>query len=414
MLGQQRAPLRVALATASWPVRRRPVTRQRVELRLDHRALLLDRDDLLEAAQEIRVGDVLERPDQRDLAHADAEPRQFGGIETEHRECLAQVAKRLAGGDEGDPLAALWRDDGPVERVGARERLRRGQLEAQRALVLRPAVVGLPAVEAACWQFEVVGQPEWFSRGGRGHQCRALDDVRDQLEAGPQSAVARHGETGQSQFEQIGDVGRVEHRRHCRDQRLLALIGDGRRRGCRIVAGGDEHAAEAGRAVHVGVLEHVADPVEPRVLAVPQREHALAARPAEGLDLLGAPHRGCGEFLVQAGLEADRGRGELAAGTPHRQVDPAEWRAAIAGHESRRIQPGGAIERLLSQHQVHQRVGAGAQPARGEWRRPGVAAAHAIGAVLHARAAWRVDHHAKRHGRLRSIGSSPWRRRSRR
>ena len=57
------------------------------------------------------------------------------------------------------------------------------------------------------------------------------------------------------------------------------------------------------------MAEHVAGAVDARALAVPEAEHAIELALAAQFGLLGAPQRGGGKFLVDAGLEFDVGRG---------------------------------------------------------------------------------------------------------
>ena len=60
------------------------------------------------------------------------------------------------------------------------------------------------------------------------------------------------------------------------------------------------------------MTECVAGAIDTRALAVPHAEYAIELALAAQLGLLGAPQRGGGEFLVEAGLELDIGGGELA------------------------------------------------------------------------------------------------------
>ena len=75
-----------------------------------------------------------------------------------------------------------------------------------------------------------------------------------------------------------------------------------------VVAHQRQHAAMLGGAGEIGVAEHVAGAVDAGPLAVPDGEHAVVLAFAAQLRLLGAPQRGGGELLVDAGLEQDVAR----------------------------------------------------------------------------------------------------------
>ena len=126
-----------------------------------------------------------------------------------------------------------------------------------------------------------------------------------------------------------------------------------------VVADHQQHAAERARASRIGVPQRVAGTVQPRRLAVPHAEHAVAARAREQPDLLASPHRGCGEILVQAGLEDDALRLEVGGGLPQPEIQSAQGRAAIAGNEAGGVQAVRGIGLALLQGQSRQRLDAG-------------------------------------------------------
>src|SRR5262249_21272587 len=100
-----------------------------------------------------------------------------------------------------------------------------------------------------------------------------------------------------------------------------------------------------------------------RALAVPHAEHAIELAFATQLGLLRAPQRSRGEVFVQARLEYDIGAIEPALGAHELLVEPAERRAAVAGHVARGVEPGAAVELLLHQGEPHQRLVAGREDA---------------------------------------------------
>jgi len=86
-----------------------------------------------------------------------------------------------------------------------------------------------------------------------------------------------------------------------------------------------------------------------------------AARPAA------SPRSRWRRVLVEAGLEFDVVLVEPGLGPHELLVEPAERRAAITGHESRRVEPRAAVELLLHQGEAHQSLIAGRKdPALGQ------------------------------------------------
>jgi hypothetical protein len=130
-------------------------------------------------------------------------------------------------------------------------------------------------------------------------------------------------------------------------------------RAARVVAGDQQHAAVLRGAGVVGVLEDVAAAVDARALAVPHRKYAVELRLGEQVQLLRAPDRGGGDVLVDAGLEGDVVLLEEGAARVQRGVQPAQRRAAIAGHVAGGMQAGGAVEFVLQHGQAGQRLHAG-------------------------------------------------------
>ena len=75
-----------------------------------------------------------------------------------------------------------------------------------------------------------------------------------------------------------------------------------------VIAEGHDHAAVLRRAREVAVLERIARTIDPRPLAVPEREHAIVvALVPEQADLLRAPDGGRREVLIQAFLKLHLG-----------------------------------------------------------------------------------------------------------
>src|SRR5262249_11659368 len=124
-----------------------------------------------------------------------------------------------------------------------------------------------------------------------------------------------------------------------------------------------KHAAMLRRAGEIGVAQRVARAVDARALAVPHAEHAVEAPFAAQLRLLRTPQRGCGQILVNGGLEENVVRLAQGVGALELGVEPAQRRAAIARDIARRSGPGAAGPRLLHQAHAHQRLVAGDEDA---------------------------------------------------
>src|SRR6266851_1749543 len=123
-------------------------------------------------------------------------------------------------------------------------------------------------------------------------------------------------------------------------------------------AGEDQHTAVAGGAGGISMLEHVASAVDAGTLAVPQGEDAVILSIGKEVGLLAAPHRGRRQILVDAREEADVVLLEEALGLPEVLVEAAQRRAAIAGDESRGVEPGGGVPLPLHHRQANQRLDA--------------------------------------------------------
>ena len=194
---------------------------------------------------------------------------------------------------------------------------------------------------------------------------RALGDVGMELEADPAARVARQRDAQQAVIEDLLDIRGVEDRHGGGGEGRLALMDDGRGPPAGVIPGDRQHAAMDRGARRVAVVEGVARAVDPRPLAVPQREYPVITRPVEQIDLLAAPDGGGGELLVDAGLEMDVVPLQEALGLPQRMVVAPERRAAIARDEPRRVEAGGNIAPALHHRQTHQGLGRGDEHAAG-------------------------------------------------
>ena len=186
---------------------------------------------------------------------------------------------------------------------------------------------------------------------------RRLDDLLDRLHARPDAGEAAQRERMQAHVEDVLHARREEHRQAAGLEDVVALVRRGRALGDVVVAGEGDHAAVLGGAGQVGVLEDVGAAVDAGALAVPDAEHAVEAlRLGVEVELLRAPDRGRAELLVDAGLEDDVLRREMALGLPQGLVVAAERRAAIAADEAAGLQAEHRIPLLLQHRQSHQRL----------------------------------------------------------
>ena len=123
-----------------------------------------------------------------------------------------------------------------------------------------------------------------------------------------------------------------------------------------VVAHQRQHAAVFGGAGQIGMAEDVAGAVDAGALAVPHGKDAVVFAFAAQLGLLGAPHRGGGQVLIDAALEADVALGQERCSALELAVETAQRRAAIAGNVARGIEPAAAVEFLLHQAEANQRL----------------------------------------------------------
>ncbi len=130
-----------------------------------------------------------------------------------------------------------------------------------------------------------------------------------------------------------------------------------------VVAGDEQHAAVHRAAGMVAVLEDVAAAVNAGALAVPHGEDAVILRRWEKIQLLGAPDSGCGDVLVDAGLEGDVMRLEVRLGGLQGLIEAAQRRTAVAGYIAGGVQPGGLVAAVLQHGQARKRLYAGEEDA---------------------------------------------------
>ena len=211
----------------------------------------------------------------------------------------------------------------------------------------------------------------------------------------PQARLSRNASTARSS-RSCWSAGH-EHRDGGVGQRSVRVVRERRRLGGRVVAD-EQHRAAVGSGAHeVGVLQHVAAPVEPRALAVPGADDAVDVGVRHGLAHLRAPHGRRGQLLVQPGLVEDavggqssgrvarwRGRACRAAtrGSPTRtwRCRARRPRRAPAARPAPRTRPRRPTAAVARRAPGRRRCGrpTGPAPARGR-RRAGRGASRVVG-----------------------------------
>src|SRR5690606_4677935 len=278
------------------------VVEQLLHLALDEGVLLLDHEDVAQAAGEGADAQRPERPGHADLVDADAQLAAAVGVEAEVLQRLQHVQVALAGGD--DAQAGVGRvDHHPVDAVGAGEGLRRLDRVAVQAHLLVERRIRPADVEPARWQFEVLRRDDLQRQRVHVHRRGRLHGLGDGLEAHPAPGVAGHRPADQAHVEDVLNAGRGEDRHHRAGELALAAVRQGGRTTGVVVGGQRQHAALLRVAGGVAVLEHVAAAVRARALAVPHGVDAIDLGAGEQAGLLGAPDHGRAQVLVESGLE---------------------------------------------------------------------------------------------------------------
>ena len=334
-----------------------PVEQHLLDLVLDDLAAFLDDEDLLEADRELVHAFRLQRPGHADLVEpqTDLGGDLLGDAELAQR--LADVLIALAG--RHDAVTRVRRIHGDaVDLVGARKGDCRKTLVVLQPAVLLETVVRPAQIEPARRHLEIGGDDERRHLVGEIDLGGGLHRLGDHLHADPAAAIARHRNAEQAHLDHLVDAGRIEIRHQRGDEGVIRLVRHGGGFRAVVVAGKAQHAAVLGRARGIAVAEHVAAAIDAGALAVPDADHAVIVRAGRQVELLRAPDRGGRQILVHAGLELDVVLIEMLARGEQLLVIAAERRAAIAGDESRGVEPRGAVAPDLRHRQPDQRLDA--------------------------------------------------------
>ena len=362
MAGQEGGARLVVLALDHRPAGE--MVEQLLGLALDQAALLLDHQHPIEAAQSRREALRLQGPDHADLVDQEPELPGAGLVEAQVVQGGDHVEPGLAGGDDAEP-GALAADHDPVEAVGTGEGAGGVELVGVDASFLRQGhalaepVVGPADVEPAGRGREVRRETDLGQRRVDRDRGRAFHRVVDAFERHPAAGEARHGDAEEAVLQDLLHAGGVQGRHQRVDHRVLALVRGGAGFADVIVAEQHQHAAVRGGAEQVAMADRVARAVDARALGVPDREHAVVAGLAVEPDLLRAGAGGGGQVLVDGGAVDDVVGVEMRPCPLELLVVGPQRRAAVAGDEPGRVQPGGKIALALDQRQPHQRLDPG-------------------------------------------------------
>ena len=266
---------------------------------------------------------------------------------------MTQIEIGLAGRHDAEPRRPGIQHDA-VETIGAgegRDRFHLGAVQSPLGLQRR---IGPADREAARRHLEIVGRDDLDAIDVADDRSGALDRFRDRLEADPTSRETRQRESQNAEIEIVLQRRRIDHRHQRRGKHLLALMRQRRGLAAMVVAGKRNDAAILRTSRRVRVLERIERAVDSRTLAVPDAEHAIDLGAGEHANLLAAPHGGRGEVLVETGDEGDVMLLQERLCAPQRVVIHAERRAAIAGNETRGVQPRRAIALSLQHRQPDQ------------------------------------------------------------
>ncbi len=334
-----------------------PVVENRLlDLDLDQLSLFLDDDDQIQPLGPVVEALHVHREGLADLVGRDAKPFRLGRVDAQKAHGVKKVEPVLAGRDKAD-LRPRLAPDPPVKAIGARKRLCGEALVVDHPRFLRDPVIAQTDVQTALGHVELGHDERHPVRASIDHRCH-LHRVLHQLEPGPDTREPAQGKAVETEIENFLHPCRRQHRHVDVHHRPVGLVAGGRGFAGVVVPHRHQDTAVARGAGHVGVAHHVAGPIHPRALAVPEPEDTVEAPFAAQLGLLRAPKCSCSQILVQPGLEPDVGGLEIGFRPRHLLIHRAQRRSAIAGDIPAGVQPRRPVAGFLHQHETHQRLGA--------------------------------------------------------
>ena len=323
-------------------------------LHFDQLALFLDADDQIQPLGPVVEALEIHRPDLPHLVGGNAQSFRLGRINPQQCQRMHQVEPVLARRHQPD-LRPRLAPDAPVHAVGVAERLGSEPLVVQHPGFLLETVIHQADVQAARRHREFRRHEPHPVRVAIDHR-RRLDRVLHRLEADPDPCEPRQRPGIQPVIHHLLHTRRADHGHVGIDQRPVGLVQRGRRLAGMVIPHRHHHAAACRSAREIRVPHHVARPVHPRPLAVPQRKDALEFPLAAQFGLLRAPGRRRRKILVQSGLEPDIVLGQQLARARHLHVHRTQGRSAIAGDVTGGVPSRRPVPRLLHQHQPDQRL----------------------------------------------------------
>ena len=332
-------------------------------LHFNERALLLDDDDHVETARKFHEPARLDRPRARDLIKPQAEIVGLDLVDTEIVPGLPHVEIRFADGDDADlGVRSAGRDD-TIELVGAQESQHRVAFMILQARFLFENAVAYADVEPLRRHHVIVRRDDLDAIDMAVDRSCRFDRILQAFYAGPHARIARQSKTVNSIIQNLLHAGGRQDRHHHVHEMEIGLV-RGRRRFCRVVVAHQrEHTAILAGAGKVGVAENVAAAIDARPFAVPDRKHAIVFALAANFGLLRTPDRCRRQILVEARHELNVVRIEHAFGAMHLHIDAAERGTAIAGDQSRRVEPREVVTFLLHEQETHDCLRAGGKDA---------------------------------------------------
>ena len=360
--GDQQAALLVVLADDAGGVG--PSVEDVPHEQLHEGPLLVQHQDLGEALGHLGHHGRLQRPHHPHLQQADAAAVQLAAAEAEVGQGLAELVEGAAGGHDAQPRPGAGPAD-PVEPVGGGVGLGRLQAPVGDLGLLAQAdggdQAGLLDVAPRLAVDDQLGLGGGHPVGGDLGGGQGVGQGGDDLEAHPQPRVAGQGEAVEAEVEHLLDRAGVQDRHLGVVEGRLGVGGQGGRLGHGVVAGQGQHPAVGGRALEVGVLEHVAAAVDAGAFAVPHAQHPVVAVQRTQQRFLAAPHRGGGQVLVHPRHPHHVVVAQQPQVALDGHVERAQRRALVAGDEGGGAQAPGPVGPVLVEREPDQGLYAGQQ-----------------------------------------------------
>jgi hypothetical protein len=183
--------------------------------------------------------------------------------------------------------------------------------------------------------------------------------VRHDLEADPETAVARQLEAEATEVEDLLDVAGKQRRKEGIVERDFGMRRQRRGLRQRVITAERQHAPVPADTGEIRMLEDVARAVDARAFAVPDTEHAIVLRLREIVRELAAVDDRRAEVFVDAGDELHVMLGEQRRVALEREIEPSERRPAIAGDQRRRVQAAPLVRAMLVERQPDEGLDAG-------------------------------------------------------